>query len=78
MALGGDAWGLQEDPRVDHWETGPGLQFPPGCILCSIHQLSGICCPLSDPLQPLLPFFLLAATLHLRPPTGTRGDVAAS
>lgn len=23
-------------------------------------------------------FFLLAATLHLRPPTGTRGDVAAS
>lgn len=57
MAGGGDAWGVQKEPRVEHWETGPGLQLLPGRVLCSVRQLSGICCPLPDSLQPPLPFF---------------------
>lgn len=80
MAGGGDAWGLQKDP-CGALGNCPGLQLRLVKVLCSVHQLSGICRLCQTP--PASPaFFLLAATpasaLGLWQPILHWGNVAAS
>ena len=89
MAQGGDAWGLQKDPRVEHWETGPGLPIPPGRKLCSVHPLSSLPCLFSAGCHPPSAQGYGSFTLHwnqgrcrclpaLLPPPPTSPDLSKS